>query len=209
MLKCTQIWLRQLKSNLLIAFLILFAATAVDAQVRRKPAPPGMPNEIQITPYNTTMIANGKDKVSISIKIIDSKGDSLPDVKRRVTFHIKGDARITTITNATGFGTLPYTDSTWQVNLTGSCQVILQAGRKLGIINFKITADTLWPGSTEIHTVQPGIAHAVTNKIYTPKKVTDKILGADISFLPQLESRGMKFSDNGVEGDAIEIMKAH
>ncbi len=35
------------------------------------------------------------------------------------------------------------------------------------------------------------------------------MIGADISFLPQLESRGMKFFDNGVEGDAIEILKNH
>jgi beta-galactosidase len=209
MLKYTQTLLSQLKSISLIAFFISFAVTAVNAQGRRKPAPPGMPNEIQITPYKTTMIANGTDLALINIKIIDSKGDSLPDVKKLVTFQIKGDARITTVSNATGFGALPHTDSTWQVNLTGSCQVILQTGHTRGIINFKATADTLWPGSTEIHTVQPGIAHVVTRDKYVQKKVTDKILGADISFLPQLESRGMKFSDNGVPGDAIEIMKAH
>ncbi|MGI4870306.1 MAG: glycoside hydrolase family 53 protein [Janthinobacterium lividum] len=36
-----------------------------------------------------------------------------------------------------------------------------------------------------------------------------KVLGADISFLPQLEARGLRFSDNGVEQDAIQILKAH
>src|SRR4029077_16169963 len=36
-----------------------------------------------------------------------------------------------------------------------------------------------------------------------------KMVGADISFLPQLEDRGMRFSDNGVQKDAIEIMKEH
>src|SRR6202000_3514198 len=30
-----------------------------------------------------------------------------------------------------------------------------------------------------------------------------------ISFLPELENRGMKFSDNGTPGDAIQIMKDH
>src|SRR5258707_3803663 len=144
MLKCTQILLRQLKSNLLIAFLILFAATAVNAQGRRKPAPPGMPNEIQITPYKTTMIADGKDEALISVKIIDSKGDSLPAAKKLVTFHIKGDARIARVTNAEGFGSLPHTDSTWQVNLTGSCRLILQAGRTRGMVKFEVMADTLW-----------------------------------------------------------------
>jgi arabinogalactan endo-1,4-beta-galactosidase len=37
----------------------------------------------------------------------------------------------------------------------------------------------------------------------------DKILGADISFLPQLESEGRKFYDNGTEKDAIQILKDH
>ncbi len=36
-----------------------------------------------------------------------------------------------------------------------------------------------------------------------------KVLGADISFLPQLEARGLKFSDQGVEKDAIQILKDH
>jgi len=155
------------------------------------------------------MIANGKDEALINIKIIDSKGDSLPNVKKLVNLHLKGDARIIRVNNAEGFGSLPHTDSTWEVNLTGSCQVILRAGRTRGSIKLEAKADTLWPGSTEIHTVQPGIAHVVTHNKYVPKRVTDKILGADISFLPQLESRGMKFSDNGVPGDAIGIMKAH
>jgi arabinogalactan endo-1,4-beta-galactosidase len=36
-----------------------------------------------------------------------------------------------------------------------------------------------------------------------------KVLGADISFLPQLEARGLKFSDKGVPKDAIQILKDH
>jgi beta-galactosidase len=35
------------------------------------------------------------------------------------------------------------------------------------------------------------------------------MLGADISFLPQLEDRGIRFSDKGVQKDAIEILKDH
>jgi beta-galactosidase len=35
------------------------------------------------------------------------------------------------------------------------------------------------------------------------------MLGADISFLPQLEEKGMKFRDRGVEKDAVQILKDH
>jgi beta-galactosidase/arabinogalactan endo-1,4-beta-galactosidase len=41
------------------------------------------------------------------------------------------------------------------------------------------------------------------------EKKIGKMLGADISFLPELESRGRKFYDNGIEKDAIQILKEH
>ena len=200
---------RLLKCNLLIAAMLLFAVTAAIAQRGRKPKPPGVPSEIQITPYKTTMIANGKDQALISIKIIDSRGDSVANADVKATLHLLGDASIVNIMDAGNFSDLSHTDSTWQVNIHGSCRVILQTGRTLGKIKLSVTADSLYTGSTEIHTVQPGIAHVVTADKYKPQRVTDKIVGADISFLPQTEARGMKFTDNGVQGDPIELMKAH
>ncbi len=38
---------------------------------------------------------------------------------------------------------------------------------------------------------------------------SEKILGADISFLPQLEVQGKKFYDKGIQKDAIQILKEH
>jgi len=43
----------------------------------------------------------------------------------------------------------------------------------------------------------------------TVQKENEKMLGADISFLPELESKGMKFYDKGMQKDAIEILKDH
>ncbi len=37
----------------------------------------------------------------------------------------------------------------------------------------------------------------------------DKIIGADISFLPQLEAYGRKFYDKGQEKDMLQILKDH
>ena len=44
---------------------------------------------------------------------------------------------------------------------------------------------------------------------YSVNHKTRKILGADISFLPQLEARRIKFSDKGVQKDVLEILKDH
>ncbi|CAN5169005.1 hypothetical protein BH09BAC6_BH09BAC6_00840 [soil metagenome] len=200
----------QHKNLLYPGIILLFGLFAVTANAQRlnNKGIPGHPFEMQVTPYKTTMLANGKDEVLIAVKIIDNQGKdvvaSLP-----VSFHIKGDARIVKINNIPGYESLAHSDTVWNVNLNSNCSVILRAGRIRGNIKFEVKADSLWPGATEIHTVQPGVAHKVTNTRYVPKLVKDKILGADISFLPQLEQRGMKFSDKGVQGDAIQILKDH
>ncbi len=45
--------------------------------------------------------------------------------------------------------------------------------------------------------------------ISAQQRIVDKILGADISFLPELENAGKKFYDNRIEKDAIQILKEH
>ena len=61
-----------------------------------------------------------------------------------------------------------------------------------------------------------GVANAQTiseaffkNGKVVKKKNIGKMLGADISFLPELEYKGIKFSDNGKEKDALQILKDH
>jgi arabinogalactan endo-1,4-beta-galactosidase len=200
-----------IKNKIIATFFALTCfVTVISAQGRRawRQTKPGEPIEIQLTPYKTTMLGNGSDTALISVKIIDKDGKEIADAKKLITFHIKGDAKIINIHNADLKESIS-TDTSLQVPVTGSCWLVLQAGPTRGAIKLDAKADSLYTGSTEIHTVQPGTAHPVTNVNYTPNKMKDKILGADISFLPELESRGMKFSDNGKPGDAIEILKAH
>lgn len=199
-----------LKTKITTLFLLLIGFTTVNAQGRRarRQTKAGEPVEIQLTPYKTTMLGNGSDTALISVKIIDKDGKEVADAKRLITFHIKGDAKIINIRKADLKESIR-TDTNLRVPVTGDCWLVLQAGPTRGSIKLDAKADSLYTGSTEIHTVQPGTPHPVTTANYTPQKEKDKILGADISFLPELESRGMKFSDNGKPGDAIEILKAH
>jgi arabinogalactan endo-1,4-beta-galactosidase len=51
-------------------------------------------------------------------------------------------------------------------------------------------------------------ASVITSRqVIVQKDATEKILGADISFLPQLEDEGLKFYVNGEQKDAIQILK--
>ncbi len=172
------------------------------------------PYEIVVTPYRTTIVADGKDVAVINISVVDRQGRSVPDAQNKIKFSFTGDAKIIGVANGDPSSHEPdkfNNNEDWQRSLfNGSCQVILQAGKTIDKIEFKAESEGLRPGDTGIHTIHPGKPHSVTAKIKPAKRpVIDKMIGADISFLPQLEARGLKFSDKGVEKDAIQIMKDH
>jgi len=179
----------------------------------------GPPAEVVITPYKTTMLADGKDATVINVTAVDKLGRAVPDADNLIQFSITGDAKIIGVGNGDPSSHEPdkCMDGKWQRKLfNGKCQVIVQAGNLPGTIKFEATSQGLWNGSTDIVTVEPA-GTSVTGKNNIENKFLrtntlnpkGKILGADISFLPQLEARGIKFSDNGVNKDAIEILKDH
>jgi beta-galactosidase len=177
------------------------------------------PAEVVVSPSKTTMLADGKDATVINISVVDKQGREVPDANNLIHFSVKGDARIIGVGNGdpSSHERDKYEDTAAQRHLfNGHCQVILQAGNNVSTIHFEAKADSLYAGATDIMTIQPGSPHPVSTsgnlfpvQKFTGQKV-DKMLGADISFLPQLEDRGMKFNDtDGQQKDAIKILKEH
>jgi beta-galactosidase len=179
----------------------------------------GQPFEVVVTPYKTTTLADGKDVAVINISVIDKEGREVPDAGNLIKFSLKGNGKIIGVGNGDPSSHEPdkCIEGAWQRSLfNGKCQVIVQSGTTPDMLKFEATANGLYTGSTDIVTVSPEKAQKVTfDKTYELKgeaakpRNTDKMIGADISFLPELEARGIKFSDNGIEKDAIEILKAH
>src|ERR1019366_1422264 len=175
--------------------------------------------EVVITPYKTTLLADGKDATVINVTAVDKEGREVPDADNLISFSLVGDAKIIGVGNGNPSSHEPdkCMDGNWQRKLfNGKCQVILQSGSSPSVIKFEATSQGLWKGATDIITVNPeSLAVGADNKNKdkflraTSLNPGGKILGADISFLPQLEARGIKFSDKGVEKDAIEILKDH
>jgi beta-galactosidase len=178
----------------------------------------GNPYEIVVTSYKTTIIADGKDATVINISTVDRQGREVPDANNLIRFYVKGDAKIIGVGNGDPSSHEPdkCTDSAWQRHLfNGKCQVILQAGKNSSMIHFDAKSEGLQTGATDIHSIQPGIPHPVStsNNTFPVNKLTeskvDQMIGADISFLPQLEDLGIKFHDKGIEKDAVQILKDH
>jgi beta-galactosidase len=179
----------------------------------------GTPSEVVLTPYKTTMLANGQDATVMNISIIDREGREVPTADNLIQFEISGPGKIIGVGNGDPSSHEPdkCVDGNWKRSaFNGKCQVIVQSTKQPGIIKFEAKANNLFSGSTDIITVPEGSVGSITiDKKYalsgdaTKPQKTTKMLGADISFLPELEAKGIKFSDNGIEKDAIQIIKDH
>lgn len=178
------------------------------------------PKTIVVSPSKTTMIADGKDAVVLNISVIDKENREVPDANNLIHFSVSGDAKIIGVGNGdpSSHEQDKYFDTIAQRHLfNGHCQVIVQAGTNISMIHFEAKGEKLYSAATDIHSIQPTTTpHKVTLVKGAPsidvinvKRPVDEMLGADISFLPQLEDRGMKFFDNGVEKDAVQILKDH
>ncbi len=179
----------------------------------------GPPAEVVLTPYKTTMLADGADLCVVNVSVVDREGREVPNADNRISFQLEGDGRIIGVGNGDPSCHEPdqCADGAWQRSLFGGkCQVLLQAGKNPDMLKFKASAPNLWSGSTDIQTVQPGSVASVTidpryqlSGEQAKSRPVDKMIGADISFLPQLEARGIKFKEDGVEKDAIELLRDH
>ena len=175
----------------------------------------GEPYTVVVSPSKTTMIADGKDATVINISVVDRENREVPDADNLVRFTVTGAANIIGVGNGDPSSHEPdkVFDSSWQRHLfNGHCQVILQSGIQVSMIHFEAKAEGLYGGATDIHAIQPGVPHQVgpapSTNILSRSHVS-KMLGADISFLPELEDRGMKFSDKDVQKDAVTILRDH
>ena len=175
--------------------------------------PTGKPETLVFASYKTTMIADGKDEARMRISVVDSTGMELMDANLEFNINVKGNA---TVTEPDGSEPeiISNSDSVkiWKSQLqNGIKNLVLKAGTTAGKVNVEVSSEGVWAASHEIHLIPA----AVELKKPTPDQLTpspvigQKMIGADISFLPQLEGRGMKFYDNGVEQDAINILKNH
>ena len=173
----------------------------------------GNPVSVMFTAYSTTLIANGKDKTRLRIAVIDSLNREITSAQDSIRVYVTGDGTIKTSDDS---------NLTYDVDSSG----VKYAKAKLdhGVLNLQFIAGhspdkikveaksgSLWPGAHEIHTIPSEFQYKTPSESQLPEttKPIDRMIGADISFLPQLENRGMKFSENGEEIDAIELLKKH
>jgi arabinogalactan endo-1,4-beta-galactosidase len=169
--------------------------------------------ELVITPYSTTIFSDEHGKSTIVVRVVDKSGDDVRTTEAPLQIIVKGNASIAVDeTGGNQQSAIRKTqDGIWEARLiNGSCRFKLIAGGIPGKIKVEVRSEGLKSASTEIHSIFPfNLLIPKKGQLKPSGKTIGKMLGADISFLPQLESRGIQFSDKGVQKDAIEILKDH
>ena len=171
----------------------------------------GTPVSVMLTTYSTTLMANGKDQTKLRIAIADSLGREITSAHDTIQLYVSGKG---TIADQNGKELILLRDTTGaayaECQLTnGVCLLSFKAGIEPGKVKLEARSGKLWPGSHEIHIIPGDIVMLKPTPEQLPEttKPIDRMIGADISFLPQFEDRGMKFYDNGQEKDAIQLLR--
>jgi beta-galactosidase len=174
----------------------------------------GKPVGMILSAYKTTMLANGMDETKLRVTVSDSTGKEISSANLPFQVMITGDAKILAVEGSPEFGPGIEMDdtTTWNSRVQdGICWLILRTGITPGKFKVEVSADSLWSASHEIHTL-PGnteLQSPSAEQIISIEKEIPGMIGADISFLPQLESRGRKFYEDGEEKDVMYLLRDH
>jgi beta-galactosidase len=211
---------RQLAQSILLIFLL---ACCKPAQERHSTlsdfgtvsrVDSGRAVAVMLTVYRTTLVADGRDNTLLRIAVSDSVGREIRTASDKIRIYLEGDALI----SAAGKGKNPVSavDTSgaeyFQYQLEdGLAWLELKAGEKPDKIRLVVRSGTLWPGLHEIHTIHRDVELLTPRpgQIRPGNKEIERMIGADISFLPQFEDRGRKYFENGEEKDAVHILADH
>jgi beta-galactosidase len=173
----------------------------------------GTPVNVKFTSYSTTLIANGRDKARLRITVIDSLGREITSATNEIRMYVKGAGEVTRL-DGTSLPTATDTAGlTYGIAHLENGEVVLYytAGTEPAKVEVEAASAGIWPGSHEIHSIPASVKLMKPTAAQLPAttKPIDKMIGADISFLPQIESRNIQFRENGVVKDAIALLKDH
>lgn len=180
----------------------------------------GHPVAVMLTSYSTTLRADGKNWTPLRIAITDSASREITSAQDSVRVYLTGEGSLTSIEGQF----LPMVDDTGDTRYAavklvhGTFRMGFRAGRQPGKTRIEARSGSLFPGAHEIHTI-PGdtrIERPTAEQLPPTTKPIGRMIGADISWLPQIENGDGRFGEgnkaffeNGTRIDAITLLKQH
>jgi len=173
----------------------------------------GKPVSVMLTSYSTTLLANGEDNTRMRVAITDSLSREITSASDSIRIYVEGNGKVVPVdggefvyrkdTTGTRYAACKLVDGIFELKFV--------AGTSPDKVKVEVRSGNLWPGGHEIHTLPADFVmmKPTPEQLKPTTKPIDRMIGADISFLPQIEEKGGKFFDNGHETDAIELLHNH
>lgn len=110
----------------------------------------GIPAKVVLTADRSTIKAGGKDLSYITVKIVDTDGNVVPDADNLVYFKLKGQGIIAGVDNGSQSSMEPF-KADHRKAFHGMCLAIIQSGKKPGKVQLEAGADGLMPSKIELN----------------------------------------------------------
>ncbi len=173
----------------------------------------GKPVSVMMTSYSTTLRANGTDNTRLRLTVADSLGREILSASDTLRVKVDGEAQLTTEEGGTlAVATDTAGKTSFLVPLSGGeAWLRLIAGTLPSKVKVEAASGALWPASHELHLVPGDYPMRKPGPELLPPttKPIPRMVGADISFLPEMEARGEKIRKNGAEKEGIALLRDH
>jgi beta-galactosidase len=174
----------------------------------------GKPVAVMLTAYRTTLLADGKDRTILRVAVTDSLGREITSAGNAIRVYLEGNARLLPVRQGEPFEIHSDTAGMKYTALRledGVCHLYLESGNEPGKVKVDAKAEGCWQGGHEIHLIpaETEMLEPQEEQLTPTGMSIERMIGADVSFLPQMEDRGRKFYENGREVDAVEFFSDH
>jgi len=171
----------------------------------------GTPVSVMMTAYSTTLLADGIAHTQLRVAIADSINREITTASGTVRIYVAGDGSLalpdgTPVDLKMDENGEMYADCILE---GGLCEMRFVAGHTPDKVNVEARLEGLWPGGHEIHTIPADVVFMTPSPEQLPPttKPIERMIGADISWLPEMEAEGRQFFDHGVEKDGITLLR--
>jgi hypothetical protein len=180
----------------------------------------GIPAAVMLTAYSTTLRADGRNWTRLRVAIADSSGREITSATDSVRVYLIGEGTLITtmgspLATVADTGSLRYA----VIHLARGVGAFgYRTWKNPGKVKIEARSGSLSPGAHEIHTIPADVVLRTPAPEQLPltTKPIAPMIGADISFLPQIENgaqRGrnalQQFLEGGEPVDPVALLKRH
>ena len=109
----------------------------------------GKPAQLRVRADRTAIRASRGDLAFVTVEITDADGNPIPDIVRKIDFHVDGAGELAAVGNANPKDVTSFREPTCRT-FRGRCLAILRPSGREGAITLRVTAEGLSPASVNV-----------------------------------------------------------